>query len=102
MKTRMILVLATLPLLAGCSALGEFLASPEGQQAVEDGGDGLLGVILNPTNPAAWVKLGGFLLTLGAVAVGIKATPPTVRAAAVVGKKVVDVVKKLKVSKEPK
>lgn len=70
----------SLPLLAGCSALGEYLATPEGQASAGQAASGAAAVVSNPLNPIGWVDIfmgGGALV---AAAFGAKKAGQGVKA----------------------
>jgi hypothetical protein len=83
-----LLILCASPLaLAGCTALSDFLATPEGQDAAEQTARGAAGAATNPANILAWYDLvvGAAIITAGAL--GYKGVAKGAKAAADVVKK---------------
>ncbi len=65
-----LLILCASPLaLAGCTALTDFLATPEGQDAADQAARGAAGAAANPANILAWYDLvvGAAVITAGAL-----------------------------------
>lgn len=72
---------AAVSVLVGCSALTEYLASPEGQESANQLASGASAAIANPVNPLAWwdIAIGGGAILAGAF--GLKQGGRAVKAA---------------------
>ncbi len=81
MRFLLLAVCASPVLVCGCGLLGEFVATPEGQDTVKRGASGVAGVLANPANVFAWWDLVTAGLTLGGVALGLKGTHVAVKTA---------------------